>query len=284
MIRNSLLLFFFVTNLLAIDSLERIPQAQLHEFTLDKSVYLRDPLDTYKYIYEEEFLKGPESISEKEQDSELNAIENRNWTKISSIATIIGAILTLATIVIMICSNKKQNKDTQKQINLLTQQSKQTEKQIINQERTLRVSSIESNKLIKTLNNNVEDIKEYTVRKDLSIKITELKEDIYSSYKFMYESIFCQEIAKIKDGTIIKDPTVYSNVVRIATNITTVISLIPNELYKCDASDLCLDDLKMLSKKRRKGDNKSEWLKNMNAHFEQLNNELKDILDEMKPN
>lgn len=233
--------------------------------------------------YDVEMLDGfNEAVSKPVSEVKQSEV---NWNERSFWATIGGIIGTLITIIIMICFNKGQHKDTMKTIGLLEQQNDQTKTQIENQKTALNDSVVKNNNILAAMNTHVQEIKNYTMNKDVVLRLVEKKESVFNSYMHLWESFFKKNIPSIIDGTILKNATVFNAVLAIDIDITTITDLLPKNTDEFKSlSQTCRDDLMMLSKKRRKGENTSEWLKESKKHFEDFNNLLGVVIDNMRNN
>jgi len=69
----------------------------------------------------------------------------------------------------------------------------------------------------------------------------------------------------------------------IESGINTFNDLLPVVSNSCSAAGkICLDDIGLISKKKKKGEDIAQWLQDMNSHFENLNNEMSKCIKNIK--
>ncbi len=216
--------------------------------------------------------------------------ETTNWGKRSFWATFadvvftfLGIIAALVTLWWMIKNSKKEKQQVNQQLTLLEQGNQQAKQQIQNQERALRDSSEKSRKLNASLKENVEKINNYLTQSDLKVKLTEKKDTVNSTFNSLWNSVLRRGGSKLKDGSIINNAAVLNGIITMETGINTFIDLLPIASEKCKvASNICLDDIDYISKKKKKGEDIAQWLQDMKTHFDDLYNEMSNCINNMK--
>lgn len=228
------------------------------------------------------FSLSPIVANTLSEDLVPNSSYGYNWTLWSFIATVGGILATLITLWWMIHNSKRENLNFSKQLDELKKHNQKADKQLQIQEKEYLEASERSMKLNTSLKENIEDIKEYLTKNDLIIKLTEKKDTIYGTFTSLWNSSFTKSASNVKDGTIVQNNVVMNGIITITTGITTFQDLIPNISADCgETCKLCIYDLEQLSKKRKKGDDISEWLKNLKQHFEKLEKEMSDCINNL---
>lgn len=199
------------------------------------------------------------------------------------IATVLGFLAAIVTLLVMRCTAKRESDDVQQQISLLKESNQQAEQQIQNQNRALKDSAEKSRKLNAALKGNVEDIKKYLTQSDLKVKLTEKEDSVISTFTSLWNSVLRHGGSKIKDGSIINNPAVLNGIIMIESGINTFNDLLPVASNSCSAAGkICLDDIGLISKKKKKGEDIAQWLQDMKSHFEDLNNEMSKCIKNIK--
>lgn len=220
-----------------------------------------------------------------ESDSQGNE-KSKNWGKLTYrvnfadlIATILGFLAAIVTLWVMKRNARSESADVQKQIALLKVGNQQAEQQIQNQNRALRDSAEKNRQLNTALKGNVEDIKKYLTQNDLKVKLTEKKDTVISTFTSLWNSVLRHGGSKIKDGSIINNPAVLNGIILIESGINTFNDLLPVASNNCRAAGkVCLDDVELISKKKKKGEDIAQWLQDMKSHFDDLNNEMSNCI------
>ena len=199
------------------------------------------------------------------------------------IATILGFVIAVLTLRWMNNNSKVEKQDVKDQIRLLKQGNQQANLQILNQERALKDSAEKSRRLNAALNGSVEDIKKYLTQNDLIVKLTEKKDTVNSTFNSLWNSVLRHGGSKLKDGSIINNSAVLNGIIKMETGINTFNDLLPVESEECKAaSKVCLNDIDNVSKKKKKGEDIAQWLRDMKKHFDDLNKEMSNCINNIK--
>lgn len=199
------------------------------------------------------------------------------------IATVIGIVAAIITLIWMHCNSKKESEQVKQQLSLLKQGNQQAKQQIQNQERALEDSAENSRKLNASLKESVEKINQYLTQSEIIVKLTEKKDIVNSTFNSLWYSVLRHGGSKLKDGSIINNAAVLDGIIKMETGINTFNDLLPTVSEKCkEAGNVCLNDIDTISKKKKKGDDIAQWLQDMKAHFDKLNNEMSNCINNMK--
>lgn len=199
------------------------------------------------------------------------------------IATILGIVAAIVTLVWMHKNSKKEAAKVQQQITLLEERNNHAKQQIQNQEKAIRESNEQSMRLNASIKRNVEDIKKYLTESELKIKLIEKKDTVHKTFVYLWNSSFRHEASKIKDGSIINNQAVLSGVIDIVTAIATFNDLHPSVSEKCvEKGKRCMGDMEYLSKKKKKGEDIAAWLEEIKQHFDELSDEMNNCINGLK--
>ena len=225
-----------------------------------------------------------QDLASQEKEETHNWGECSFWATFADVVfTFLGIIAALGTLWWMIKNSKGEKQQVNQQLSLLEQGNQQAKQQIQNQERALKDSSEKSRKLNASLKESVEKINKYLTQSDLKVKLTEKKDTVNSTFNSLWNSVLRRGGSKLKDGTIINNAAVLNGIITMETGINTFNDLLPVASEKCKAAGkICLDDIDYISKKKKKGEDIAQWLQDMKTHFDDLNNEMSNCINNMK--
>lgn len=226
------------------------------------------------------------AIEHINQEGELKTIDYAERTyKVNLyglIATILGILTALGTLIWMHCNSKKENSKVQKQIELLEQNNKQSKEQIENQKQTLENSSEQSKKLNAALTESVNEINQYLTKSELKTKLIEKKDTVQNTFSYLWNSCFLNDTAQMIEGTLIKNQAVLNGLISIVNEIASFNDLHPRITKECvEKGTRCTKDLEELTTKKMKGYDPAAWLQSSKQHFTELEQEMTNCINNL---
>lgn len=251
-------------------------------------ILTRDSIKAKKCAGITDSISDPTNNSHELMPQEIE--ETHDWgersyyaTLADVIATILGIVAAIVTLIWMHCNSNKERKQVKQQLLLLKQGNNQAKRQIQNQEMALKISTDNNRRLNEALKESVEDIKNYLTQSDLKVKLTEKKDIVNSTFNSLWNSVIRHGGSKLKDGSIINNSAVLDGIIKMESGINTFNDLLPVASDNCKfAGEVCLHDIDNISKKKNRGEDIAQWLIDMKKHFDDLNKEMSNCINNIK--